>query len=70
MWSKGLLPLRHHLLVSLGQRSFCVYMAHPAILALSAPWLQSEEFGSAAAASVVVVLVVALATCQARRNTV
>ncbi|CAN7533688.1 acyltransferase [Terrabacter sp. LjRoot27] len=34
-------PLRSRLMVSLGQWSFCVYMAHPLILALTAPLLAS-----------------------------
>ncbi|MGO4360844.1 acyltransferase family protein [Terrabacter sp. RAF57] len=36
-------PLRSHLMVSLGQWSFCVYMAHPLVLAITAPLLASPS---------------------------
>jgi peptidoglycan/LPS O-acetylase OafA/YrhL len=56
----GRTVLQRPLLVRLGQWSFCIYMAHPMILALGAPWLRSEHLVSAVAASVVVILLVVL----------
>ena len=52
--------LRHHLPVRLGQWSFCVYMAHPAILALGAPWLGSRDLVLAGVACIAVVVAVVL----------
>jgi peptidoglycan/LPS O-acetylase OafA/YrhL len=53
--------LRRRMPVRLGQWSFCVYMVHPMVLAVAAPWLQSRDVVSALVASVVVVVAVVLA---------
>ena len=51
-------PLQGRTLVSLGQWSFCIYMAHPAVIALTLPLLGSRSVPAAVLGCVLVVLAV------------